>query len=246
MPEYIYFAFSFSHFSIFSSFHLYIFWYLQGLCPVESALPDHWMSLPPLFLVLKAHFHSAPFSIRPSAIRGSFHTLSEMVASFPWIYPVRFAQIIFGIVVLGLTAYGSWLSPTYIPLWSAVDHLLTLLQWSISGTSPAQPSISCSLMASGPHSSRLRILPSHPPIFLTSPIASSSSPWMWLPWSSGSPALSRWRHIYPVLAIPPAVRAVLFRLPRCLALLNGMFVVALWKTKCWQNKIGRCLRSPRP
>ncbi|OJJ79656.1 MARVEL domain-containing protein [Aspergillus glaucus CBS 516.65] len=28
-----------------------------------------------------------------------------MALSFPWIYPVRFAQFIFGIIVLGLTAY---------------------------------------------------------------------------------------------------------------------------------------------
>lgn len=29
-----------------------------------------------------------------------------MALSFPWIYPVRAAQVIFGIIVLGLMAYG--------------------------------------------------------------------------------------------------------------------------------------------
>lgn len=28
------------------------------------------------------------------------------MVSFPWIYPVRAAQLVFAIIVLGLTAYG--------------------------------------------------------------------------------------------------------------------------------------------
>lgn len=29
-----------------------------------------------------------------------------MALNFPWIYPVRVAQVVFAIIVLGLTAYG--------------------------------------------------------------------------------------------------------------------------------------------
>lgn len=40
-----------------------------------------------------------------------------MVWSFPWVYPVRVAQAVFAIIVLGLTAYGLFvaISPPSFP-----------------------------------------------------------------------------------------------------------------------------------
>lgn len=46
-----------------------------------------------------------------------------MALSVPWIYPVRVAQVIFGIIVLGLTAYGLFPSPS-IFLHSFSDRLV--------------------------------------------------------------------------------------------------------------------------
>lgn len=38
--------------------------------------------------------------------------------AMPWIYAVRFAQILFGLIVVALTAYGKWSHYTTVPAFS--------------------------------------------------------------------------------------------------------------------------------
>jgi len=58
--------------------------------------------------------------------------------ALPWIYAVRVAQILFGLIVLALTAYGAWLPEPLYPSHSPTNPLFLVIStfngWSYSST----------------------------------------------------------------------------------------------------------------